>query len=100
MSSAPLAVIISRSARNIQAYCYTLAQELGLTLVDMGWNYASSPDHPEDAYHLVLSITKPCRALPQFRYTREQVLGYATDTTKAAIRSEIRQVLEACREDR
>jgi len=97
-------VINSRGAKEIEAYCRTLAQELGLTLADapdVWWTYASAADHHLEApYHLWLSVTKPFMATPDFWFTCEQVLGYATGTTTAAIQSKIRQALEAhLRED-
>jgi hypothetical protein len=50
-----MAVINSPSAEEILTYCHALAQELGLTLVDVGWGHALSPDHVEDPYYLVIT---------------------------------------------
>jgi hypothetical protein len=97
MSSDHMDVITSRSAEEILAYCRTLAQELGLTLadvVDVWWSYNLAPDYPDAPYHLVLSITKPLKATPEFWFTRDQVLGYTTGTARDAIQSEIRKDLE------
>jgi hypothetical protein len=94
MSNDHMDVITSLSAEEIRAYCRTLAQALELTLENVWWSHDLSPDHTEDPYHLVMSVTKPLRATPEFYFTREQVLGYATGKTQGAIQNEIRKDLE------
>ena len=85
----------SRSAQEITAYCVTLAHELGLTLEDLPfWTSTTLPDMGPSPYGLVLSVTKPFKANPAFCFTCDEVLGYATGTTKAAIESRIRTDLE------
>ena len=93
MSRDPEDVPRSRSAKEIKAYCKTLANELGLTLDYVLWGRAL-PDNREDRYNLTVSIVKPFQADPQFWFTAEKVRGYAKDTTKAAIEHEIRHELE------
>ena len=93
MSGDYIAVITSPGAKEIETYCYSLAQELGLTLAYTWWGYAEHPGHRTDPYNLHLSVSKPCKADPQFWFTREQVLGYAKGTTKTAIQSEISTAL-------
>src|SRR5262249_6137380 len=101
MSSDHMDVITSLSAEEIRAYCRTLAQELELMLEDVWWSHDLAPDDPDAPYHLVLSVTKPFIADPQFWFTREEVLGYATGETKITIQGEIRKDLEArLRDDR
>jgi hypothetical protein len=98
MSSDHMDVINSSSATEIQAYCRSLAQELGLTLADVWWTYALGADHhPEAPCHLWLSVTEPFMATPDFWFTCEQVRGYTPGTTKVAIESEIRKDLETRR---
>ena len=89
MSGDYLAVMTSPSAKEIETYCYSLAQELGLTLDYTWWGYADHPGHRTDPYNLHLSVSKPFKAEPQFWFTREQVLGYAKGNTKTAIQREI-----------
>jgi hypothetical protein len=95
MSSDHEEVWNSRSAAEIVAYCEALAQELGLTVENVQRGHALHPDHLDDPYDLCISITEPFEADPQFWFTREEVLGYATGTTKAAIESRIRTDLES-----
>jgi hypothetical protein len=94
MNRADMDVIYSPSAKQIEAYCHTLAQELSLTLAYAEFRPTLWPDHTEDRFHLMISITSPLSAIAEFWYTREQVLGYATGESKVAIQSGIRQDLE------
>jgi hypothetical protein len=95
MSHDHIDVRYSRSAAEIVAYCTTLAQELGLTLEDAPyWTHTDLPAMEQPPYALTLSVTQPFEALVPFRFTREEVLAYATGTTKAAIDSRIRTDLE------
>ena len=94
MRSHHTAVTTSQSAEAIRTYCHTLAQELGLTLEDVWWGHALCPDHVENPYNLPLSIAEPLNAISEFWFTDEQVLGYTTGETRAAIEREIRQDLE------
>jgi len=91
--SAPIDVLYTPGAKEIKAYCRALAQELGLTLEDARWLY-EVPDQAQAGYRLVVSVTQPFEARPEFWFTHEQVLGYATGETTVAIQSEIRQDLE------
>ena len=95
MNSAHRAVTTSQSAKEIETYCYSLAQELGLTLESVWWGCALHPDHDDDPYNLHISISKPIEAILEFWYTSEKVLGYATGGTKTVIENEIRKDLEA-----
>lgn len=89
----------SRSATKIQAYCKTLAKELGLTLEYVVWGCALNPPTPGAPYNLTVSIMKPFEDAPQFWFAAEKVRGYTKGTTKAAIEHEIRHELESrCRE--
>lgn len=94
MRSRHTAVTTSTSAEEIRTYCHTLARELGLTVESVWWGYALDLDHAEAPYYLHISITNPFDAIPEFWFTRAQVLEYATGQTKGAIQSEIRRGLE------
>lgn len=90
-------IINSRGAKEIETFCRTLAQELEAMLdADAGvwWGHNLDPDHPEHPYHLVLTVTQPFQASPQFWFTGHEVLGYATGETTAAVQDAIRQDLE------
>jgi hypothetical protein len=89
-------VINSRSAKEIAAFCHTLAQELRLTLAyDVTLDHVLSPEHIEDPYGVTMSVTQPFEEYLQIYFTREEVLGYATGETKAAVQNKIRTDLEA-----
>ncbi len=94
MSCDHIDVITSPSSQKILVYCRYLARELGLSVEDVWWGYASCPDHVENPYYLHMHVTKPFNAIPEFWFTDAQVLGYASDNTTEVIQSEIRQDLE------
>ena len=94
MSRNSMDVITSYSAEEIRTYCQDLAQELEITLVDACWEYTFAPAHTHAPYHLVLTLTQPWKTTLEFWFTRAQVLGYVSSTTKTAIRIQIRNDLE------
>jgi hypothetical protein len=94
-------VMTSPSAHAVLASCHALAQALALTLEDVWWEHAFSPDHAEDFCCLALSITQSPPVTLQLWFTRTQVLGYATGETTDAVEGRIRTALEThLREDR
>ena len=100
MSSDHIDVMYSRSAKEIKGYCEALAQELGLTLEDSPyWTHTNLPAMEQPPYALTLSVTKPFEALVPFRFTCDEVLGYAQGTSKTVVESKIRTELEARRRD-
>ena len=94
MSRDSMDVITSSSAEEIRTYCQDLAQELEITLGDACWEYTFAPAHTHAPYHLVLTLTQPWKTTLEFWFTRAQVLGYVSSTTKTAIRIQIRNDLE------
>ena len=96
MSSDHQKIRDSHSAKDIEAFCVAQAQELGLTLAYPP--YRSSTDLPameHPPYGFVLSVAEPFEALIPFYFTCEEVIGYATGTTKAVIEHKIRHELES-----
>jgi hypothetical protein len=94
MSRDSMDVLTSPSAEEIRTYCHALAQELEIPLVDACWGYMFAPAHTHAPYHLVLTLTQPRKTTLEFWFTRAQVLGYGSGTTKTAIRIQIRDELE------
>ena len=94
MSRDSMDVLTSHSAEEIRTYCYDLAQELEITLGDACWGYTFAPAHTHAPYHLMLTLTQLRKTTLAFWFTRAQVLGYGSDTTKTAIRIQIRDALE------
>jgi hypothetical protein len=94
MSRDSMDVLTSHSAEEIRTYCHDLAQELEITLVDACWGYTFAPAHTHAPYHLMLTLTQPRKTTLEFWFTRAQVLGYGSGTTKTTIRIQIRDDLE------
>jgi hypothetical protein len=93
-----MAPLYTPGSRAIQDYCHALAEELGLTLGSVWWGCALHPDHPQDPYHLTMSITQPFEWLTEFWFTRGEVMGYAVGETTEAVNAKIRADVEAyCR---
>jgi hypothetical protein len=94
MSRDSMDVLTSHSAEEIRTYCHALAQELEIPLVDACWGYTFAPAPTHASYHLVLTLTQHRKTMLEFWFTRAQVLGYGSGTTKTAIRIQIRDALE------
>ena len=88
-------VITSHSARVIRGYCQVLARVLGLTLMDVRWTSDLYPDHDEASYRLVLTITESFTAMPEYSFTRTQVVGYDTGQSRDAVQRTRQQDLTA-----
>src|SRR5262245_59287004 len=93
--SKPLDVLDTTSARAIETFCYTLAEEFRLTLDSVCWKHTIEDDHRQAPYGLMLTLTKPSKALRELWFTQDAVLGYAKGTTKAEVETTIHSDLEA-----
>jgi hypothetical protein len=76
----------------IQAFCRTTSQQLGLELLSVSWSWHYTAPADRDRHHLSVKAT---RGSHEFGFTCADLEGYPTGQTTEAVNAIIRQALAA-----
>ena len=94
MSRVEVAVCESSGARQIEAYCWRLGQQLKLPMQSVWWVMDSIDDTRPVSYNLSIDV-EGLTHIRQPAFTRDQVLGYPDGPEAAIVEDRIRDELMA-----